>query len=522
MNTRGLMPGGELRMRYSIAALATVLLVLAVTASSETFAQEEKKITYADDVQPILRQHCFICHSQSKKTNDLAVDSYESLMTGGAAGEAIAPGDPDSSYLYMLVSHQEEPKMPPNQGRIEDAKLEIIRKWIEGGAPKDQGSKVEAKKKPTMDLAVSGGANKPEGPPPMPEVGLNRQPVHSTPRPGPVTALAASPWGPLVAIAGQEQIVLYNSDTFELLGILPFPEGIPYVLKFSRSGSLLLAGGGVGADHGKVIVFDVKTGNRVMEVGDEMDAVLAADINASQSLIALGGPQRLVRVYSTADGSLVTEIKKHTDWIYAVEFSPDGVLLATADRAGGLWVWEAGTNRDFYGLVGHQAAVTDVSWRADSNVLASASQDGTVRLWNMQDGKQIKSISAHGGGATAVEFTHDGRIVSCGRDKVAKVWDASGNPVRSLETLGDIAMQVAFTHDGGRVVAGDWAGEVRVWNTADGARLASLTANPPAPEAPAEAEAQQAEQPPAPPPAEQAAAPQPPVEPSSAPAPAPQ
>ena len=36
----------------------------------------------------------------------------------------------------------------------------------------------------------------------------------------------------------------------------------------------------------------------------------------------------MVRVYSTADGELMFEIKKHTDWITNIEFSPDGVLLA--------------------------------------------------------------------------------------------------------------------------------------------------------------------------------------------------
>ena len=50
-------------------------------------------------------------------------------------------------------------------------------------------------------------------------------------------------------------------------------------------------------------------------------------------MIALGGPSRVVRIYSTADGELLHEIKKHTDWVYGVEFSPDGVLLATATAA---------------------------------------------------------------------------------------------------------------------------------------------------------------------------------------------
>ena len=84
---------------------------------------------------------------------------------------------------------------------------------------------------------------------------------------------------------------------------------------------------------------------------------------ADQTLIALGGPSKTVRVYATADGQLRREIKKHTDWITALEYSPDGVLLASADRSGGLWVWEANTSREFYGLRGHTASVTGLSWR---------------------------------------------------------------------------------------------------------------------------------------------------------------
>ena len=203
-------------------------------------------------------------------------------------------------------------------------------------------------------------------------------------------------------------------------------------------------------------------------MGDELDAVLAADINASQTLVALGGPQKIVRVFNVGDGSPVVEIRKHTDWVTAVEFSPDGVLLATADRAGGVWVWEAGTDREFQALEGHKAAVTAMSWRDDSNVLATASEDGTIALWAMENGKRIKNIPAHPGGATCLQFLHDGRLVSGGRDRTVKLWDAGGNQIRQFEPFGELVMKVAATHDGGRIVAGDWSGEVRLVSVADG------------------------------------------------------
>ena len=43
----------------------------------------------------------------------------------------------------------------------------------------------------------------------------------------------------------------------------------------------------------------------------------------------------------------------------------------------------------------------------------------------------------------------------------------------------DLAMEVTFTHDGARVVAGDWTGEIRLWDVADGKLVAKLASNPP-------------------------------------------
>ncbi len=464
------------RLTKTCVMLATIAFFAPGSAHAEDKAAA--KITFDEHVLPIMREHCASCHNPDKAKSDLVLTTFAGMMQGGSSGAVIEPGDIDSSRLWALVSHQESPEMPPMQSKLADAKLDVIRKWIEAGSLENAGAKATIKKKPDLALASSGGADKPEGPPPMPE-GLFREPVVHSQRPGATTAVAASPWAPLIAVAGQKQILLYHSDTGDLLGVLPFLEGVPHILKFSRNGSLLLAGGGQGARSGRVAVFDVKTGRRVTTVGEELDTVLAADINDTHTRIALGGPLRIVRVYNTADGSLVHEIRKHTDWIYGVAFSPDGVLLATSDRTGGLFVWEAETGREFLNLQGHSAAVTDISWRADSNILASASEDATVKLWEMNDGKQVKSWSAHGGGATTVDFARDGRLVSGGRDKTLKVWDAEGKQLAAFGGYADIVLEAAFAHDGSRVVAGDWTGSVRMWSVADNKEVAQLSPNPP-------------------------------------------
>ncbi len=454
----------------------TTLLVLADLAVAAD-PKAPAKITYDDHVLPVLRDKCISCHGQDKKSGGVQLHTFAKVMEGGGGGALVKPGDASASPLFLVVSHKQEPFMPPRSPLL-SKEAELLEKWIKGGALENNGSK------PTIiarnpDIGLKAAARgKPDGPPPMPPANLPLDPVVRAPRANAITALASSPWAPLLAVAGQKQVLLYHADTLDLIGVLPFPEGQVNVLKFSRNAGLLLAAGGRGGKAGRVVVWQVTTGKRIVEVGDETDAVLAADISPDQTQIALGGPSKVVRIYTTRDSKLQHEIRKHTDWVTSLEFSPDGVLLATGDRNGGLFVWEAFTAREYFSLRGHTAAITDVSWRPDGNVCASSSEDGSVRLWEMENGNQIKSWTAHGGGTQAVRYGHDGRLVSAGRDRLVKIWDGNGTVQKQFEALPDVALRATFSHDGTKVVAGDWTGKLPVWTSADGKSVGELSANP--------------------------------------------
>lgn len=449
-----------------------------VAGFGQALAEEKAppKVTYDDDVKPIFQQKCFSCHNPDKKSADLDLTNFTNLMQGGASGASVEAGDASASYLYDLVSHKSEPIMPPESPKIPDEMIETIRKWIEGGLLENSGSTAKASKKKKFDMGLAGPSTERPSVVPLP-ARMSLEPVLYSPQRTAVDAIATSPWAPLAALSSHKQVLLYNTQSLDLIGVLPFPEGVPRVLKFSRNGNLLLAGGGVGGASGRVVVWDIQTGERIIEVGEELDEVLAADISSDQKLVALAGPQRVVRIYATETGQLLHEIRKHTEWVTSMEFSPDSVLLATGDRNGGLFVWEGWTGREYLALPGHTAAITDVSWRGDSNVVASSSEDATIRLWEMENGGQVKNWAAHGGGALSVEFTRDSRLFSCGRDKTPKLWDQNGAQQIAFEAFGDLAMRVTFCDETNRAISGDWTGEIRVWNAADGARVGQLVMN---------------------------------------------
>ncbi|PAW64271.1 MAG: hypothetical protein B9S36_02850 [Verrucomicrobiia bacterium Tous-C2TDCM] len=457
---------------------AAVLLLTSGTPGFLAGADAVAKKTFADDVFPILDSKCLSCHNTDEAKGGLDLASYAATLAGGSGGAVVVSEDPKSSRLFTLSAHLEEPVMPPKGSKMTEAELKVLSDWIAGGLLETKGSKAKKSDKPKLDLTSVSASGKPEGPPPMPEH-LILEPSVVTPRPNAVPALAHSPWAPILAVAGQKQILLYHSADFDLLGILPYPEGFPQTLNFSPNGAYLFCGGGRAGKSGNVVAWDIKTGERVIEVGKEFDIVLGADVSPDLKHAIMGGPGRVIKLWDTVKVEQVNAVKKHTDWLLSAAYSPDGVIYATGDRNGNLYVWEAATGYEFYTLKGHTLAVTDLDWRMDGNVLASSSEDGQVILWEMINGSQVKKWAAHNGGVQAVEFAPNGNLVTVGRDKTVKLWKGDGTAIKTINASEDVVLSAAYSEDSKRVFSGDIFGNIKAWDAESGIELARIDPNPP-------------------------------------------
>jgi dipeptidyl aminopeptidase/acylaminoacyl peptidase len=456
------------------------LILAAGLVSPVSWAQENEKLTYDDHIRPLLENKCFSCHNPDKKKGGLEMTSYSGLINGGSGGAVVDAGNPQASRLWTMSAHKEEPFMPPEGAPLEAKDLALLSKWVEGGVLQAKGSVAKASNKPKVDLSFAGGAGKPTGPVARPENVL-LEPVIVTPRTSAVIAMAASPWTSLLAVAGQKQILLYDTDSHDLAGILPYAEGYARSLKFSANGSLLIMGGGRGGKIGHAIVWDVKTGKRVTEIGKEFDQVMSADISPDHGKVVLATNTKKVKCFDVATGDQLYLIAKHTEWVTGADFSPDGILLATSDRNGNVFVWEADNGGEFYNLGQHKGSVTDLAWRADSNILASCSADGVITTWEMKTGKQVATWGAHGGNVQSVSFTPDGRLLSCGADGTTAMWSIDGKRLehaQGIKQLDQVARVVGL-YDSKTFVSSNWLGEVRFFETATGREITQVSSNPP-------------------------------------------
>ena len=181
---------------------------------------------------------------------------------------------------------------------------------------------------------------------------------------------------------------------------------------------------------------------------------------------------------STETGELKHKIKKHTDWVTAIAFSPSGQYVASGDRNGNIHVWDPENGQEVFALSGHSTCIRGLSWRGDSKVLASCSEDGSIRTWEMEGGKQVKTWPAHPGGALSLSYSHDGQIVSCGRNGKIQIWDGDGNKKKTMESENELPLSVTFSHDAKRVIASFFNGKTLAWTAKDGKLAGEMDANP--------------------------------------------
>lgn len=94
---------------------------------------------------------------------------------------------------------------------------------------------------------------------------------------------------------------------------------------------------------------------------------------------------KTVRMWEVVTGRCVRVFNGHTDFISALECSPSGKILASADGGGSIILWDLKKGTQIKRCRGHgKGGIWSLSFSAESTVLTSSGADGTVRVWDVE------------------------------------------------------------------------------------------------------------------------------------------
>lgn len=205
--------------------LITMMCSCVVGSAIAAEGNKPAKLTYEEHIRPIFRAHCFDCHGATKEIKgglDLRLVRF--LIKGGESGEAIVPGKPAESNL---ISRIESGDMPPGEAHVPKDQIEIIKRWIAGGA---KTSRPEPKTiGPGLGITPEERAYWAFQPIKRPQISEEHKKDPTVRTPIDALLLQAMPEG-LAFSPDAEKLTLIKRAYFDLLGLPPRPEEIQRAL----------------------------------------------------------------------------------------------------------------------------------------------------------------------------------------------------------------------------------------------------------------------------------------------------
>lgn len=207
------------------------------------------------------------------------------------------------------------------------------------------------------------------------------------------------------------------------------------------------------------------------------------DFSPDGVLLASGSNTSLVQIWNSSSGQRVQSLADHTDFVRVVRFGPDGQQLLSGGRDEVLRLWDVQRGavvQRFPPTTWTRAA----AFHPSGNLLASGGDDRLLYLWaRTAEGTfaLCVTLAGHTDAIFGMAFNPDGTcLATSSGDRTIRLWKlllpsrSGGSAVPTMTCVSALkghtswVRTLCFTPDGSQIVSGGDDRSVRVWDVASG------------------------------------------------------
>jgi RNA polymerase sigma factor (sigma-70 family) len=236
-------------------------------------------------------------------------------------------------------------------------------------------------------------------------------------------------------------------------------------IEYSPDGKIFAASTSFG-----VRLYDANNLNEIgtLQSNDQLGRIA---LSSDGKLLASGGSDQSIHLWDIQERKEIGVLKGHIGWIYGINFSPDGTILAScAADDESIRLWDVRAQRQLSVSKLDIGYAINVGFSPDGKLLASNGWEGekaVFQLWNIKEQGKLELLhridSVYG-----FTFNPDGKTMLLGMQddsELLHIWD-----IDTKKQIGELKGGIEsiccaeFSPDGNLLAFGDFGGSIYLWD----------------------------------------------------------